>query len=169
MEKNSVKIQIKALLENVPIVRVAISSFVSNYNVTVDELVEIKTAVSEAVTNSIEHGYENIDKSDKYVVINASIIESEENILKIEIEDTGIGIDDIELATTPAYTSKPELEHAGLRFTIMQTFMDEMIIDSSKDYGTKITLKKKLKKNCSLCLKEKTENILESIKRVSAC
>ena len=77
MEKNSVKIQIKALLENVPIVRVAISSFVSNYNVTVDELVEIKTAVSEAVTNSIEHGYENIDKSDKYVVINASIIESE--------------------------------------------------------------------------------------------
>ena len=140
MEKNSVKIQIKALLENVPIVRVAISSFVSNYNVTVDELVEIKTAVSEAVTNSIEHGYENIDKSDKYVVINASIIESEENILKIEIEDTGIGIEDIELATTPAYTSKPELEHAGLRFTIMQTFMDEMIIDSSKDYGTKITL-----------------------------
>ncbi len=149
MEKNSVKIQIKALLENVPIVRVAISSFVSNYNVTVDELVEIKTAVSEAVTNSIEHGYENIDKSDKYVVINASIIESEENILKIEIEDTGIGIDDIELATTPAYTSKPELEHAGLRFTIMQTFMDEMIIDSSKDYGTKITLTKKLKKKKS--------------------
>ena len=149
MEKNSVKIQIKALLENVPIVRVAISSFISNYNVTVDELVEIKTAVSEAVTNSIEHGYENIDKSDKYVVINASIIESEENILKIEIEDTGIGIDDIELATTPAYTSKPELEHAGLRFTIMQTFMDEMIIDSSKDYGTKITLTKKLKKKKS--------------------
>ena len=149
MEKNSVKIQIKALLENVPIVRVAISSFVSNYNVTVDELVEIKTAVSEAVTNSIVHGYENIDKSDKYVVINASIIESEENILKIEIEDTGIGIDDIELATTPAYTSKPELEHAGLRFTIMQTFMDEMIIDSSKDYGTKITLTKKLKKKKS--------------------
>lgn len=149
MEKNSVKIQIKALLENVPIVRVAISSFVSNYNVTVDELVEIKTAVSEAVTNSIEHGYENIDKSDKYVVINASIIESEENILKIEIEDTGIGIEDIELATTPAYTSKPELEHAGLRFTIMQTFMDEMIIDSSKDYGTKITLTKKLKKKKS--------------------
>ena len=149
MEKNTVKIQIKALLENVPIVRVAISSFVSNYNVTVDELVEIKTAVSEAITNSIEHGYENIDKSDKYVVINASIIESEENILKIEIEDTGIGIEDIELATTPAYTSKPELEHAGLRFTIMQTFMDEMIIDSSKDYGTKITLTKKLKKKKS--------------------
>lgn len=149
MEKNSVKIQIKALLENVPIVRVAISSFVSNYNVTVDELVEIKTSVSEAVTNSIEHGYENIDKLDKYVVINASIIESEENILKIEIEDTGIGINDIELATTPAYTSKPELEHAGLRFTIMQTFMDEMIIDSSKDNGTKITLTKKLKKKKS--------------------
>ena len=62
------KYKFKALLENVPIVRVAISSFVSNYNVTVDELVEIKTAVSEAVTNSIEHGYENIDKSDKYVV-----------------------------------------------------------------------------------------------------
>ena len=150
MEKNSVKIQIKALLENVPIVRVAISSFVSNYNVTVDELVEIKTAVSEAVTNSIEHGYENIDKLDKYVVINASIIESEENILKIEIEDTGIGIDDIELVTTPTYTSKPELEHAGMGFTIMETFMDEISIDSSKDSGTTITLLKRLKKKKSI-------------------
>ena len=70
--------------------------------------------------------------------------------IKIEIIDMGIGIDDIELVTTPTYTSKPELEHAGMGFTIMETFMDEISIDSSKDSGTTITLLKRLKKKKSI-------------------
>lgn len=150
MEKNSVKIQIKALLENVPIVRVAISSFVSNYNVTVDELVEIKTAVSEAVTNAIEHGYYKILDDNSTVIVNMYISSNDYDEIKIEIIDMGIGIDDIELVTTPTYTSKPELEHAGMGFTIMETFMDEISIDSSKDSGTTITLLKRLKKKKSI-------------------
>ena len=69
--------------------------------------------------------------------------------IKIEIEDLGIGIEDVELATTPAYTSKPELEHAGMGFTIMETFMDEVFIDSKKDEGTIITLVKQIRKKKS--------------------
>lgn len=143
MEENYFKISIKALLENVAVTRVAINSFVSNLDVTVDELMDIKTAVSEAVTNSIEHGYEGIDGNNT-VDIEAYIYNRE--TVKIIIKDRGIGIDDIELATTPAYTSKPELEHAGMGFTIMEAFMDEIIIESTKDDGTKVILTKKIKK-----------------------
>lgn len=149
MYQNNMTIEVKAILENVATVRVAISSFISNLNVTIDELMDIKTAVSEAVTNSIEHGYDSIYTEDSTVLVNAYIISDEEDLVKIEVIDKGIGIDDIELATTPAYTSKPELEHAGMGFTIMENFMDEIVIDSTKMQGTIITLTKKIKKKKS--------------------
>lgn len=146
---NFLKMEIKACLENVAAARVAISTFISNLEITVDELVDIKTAVSEAVTNAIEHGYEGVLEEDSSVIINGYIESEEEDIVKIEVIDMGIGIDDIELATTPTYTSKPELEHAGMGFTIMETFMDEIIIDSTKENGTTITMMKKIKKRKS--------------------
>lgn len=149
MEKNTLKIEIKASLENVAVVRVAISTFISNLDITIDELMDIKTAVSEAVTNSIEHGYALDKKEDAIVAISAYIESDQDDLVKIEIKDSGIGIDDIELATTPTYTSKPELEHAGMGFTIMETFMDEVFIDSKKDEGTTITLTKKIRKRKS--------------------
>lgn len=149
MYQNNMTIEVKAILENVATVRVAISSFISNLNITIDELMDVKTAVSEAVTNSIEHGYDGIYTEDSTVKVNAYIISDDEDLIKIEVIDKGIGIDDIELATTPAYTSKPELEHAGMGFTIMESFMDEIVIDSSKMQGTIITLNKKLKKKKS--------------------
>lgn len=147
---NFLKLEIKARLENVAIVRVAISSFVSNLEITIDELMDIKTAVSEAVTNSIEHGYDGILDENSSVIVNSYIESKEDDIVKIEIIDMGIGIDDVELATTPTYTSKPELEHAGMGFTIMETFMDEIEIDSNKENGTVITLTKKIKKKKSV-------------------
>ena len=147
--ENFFKLEIKALIENIPCVRVAITSFVSNLSITVDELMDIKTAVSEAVTNAIEHGYYNILTDKSTVIINGYYICYEYDKVKIEVIDTGIGIDDIELATTPAYTSKPELEHAGMGFTIMETFMDEVIIDSSKGSGTIITMLKNISKKKS--------------------
>lgn len=151
-EKNKIMIQIKAMLDNVAIVRVAISSFISSLDITIDELMDIKTAVSEAVTNAIEHAYTENNKrdgKDNIVKITAYMYTGEDNLIKIEIEDFGIGIEDIETAMIPTYTSKPELEHAGMGFTIMETFMDEVLIDSIKDEGTKITLTKKLKKKKS--------------------
>ncbi|MEG2310361.1 MAG: anti-sigma F factor [Clostridia bacterium] len=149
MDKNYMQIKIKAILDNVSVVRVAITAFISNLNITIDELMDIKTAVSEAVTNSIEHGYDEMLTQSSIVEINAYIESLDEDIVKIEIIDTGKGIEDIELATTPTYTSKPELEHAGMGFTIMQTFMDEIQIDSTKLSGTNITLIKKIKKKKS--------------------
>lgn len=146
---NYINIKIKALLENVSVVRVAISTFISNVDITIDELMDIKTAVSEAVTNSIEHGYDNILDENSVVEISAYLECGDENVVKIEIKDYGIGIDDIELATSPTYTSKPELEHAGMGFTIMESFMDEIQIDSTKDQGTLVTLTKKITKKKS--------------------
>jgi stage II sporulation protein AB (anti-sigma F factor) len=146
MEKNNLKLEIKAILENVAVVRVTISSFISNLNVTIDELMDIKTAVSEAVTNVVEHAYCENTNDDKKVYIEAYIYEDVYDKVVIKIKDSGIGIEDIELATTPEYTSKPELEHAGMGFTIMQTFMDEIVIDSSVNEGTIITLTKEIRK-----------------------
>ena len=148
-EINKMKIEIKADLENVSIIRVALSSFISTLDITIDELMDIKTAISEAVTNAIEHAYPDDKKEKALVFVSAYIYSDEEDIVKVEIEDTGIGIEDIDTAMLPTYTSKPELEHAGMGFTIMETFMDEILIDSNKDEGTKITLTKKIKKKKS--------------------
>lgn len=148
-EINKMKIEIKALLDNVSIVRVALSSFISTLDITIDELMDIKTAISEAVTNAIEHAYSDDIRDSSNVVITAYIYYDDETKVKVEIEDSGVGIEDVETAMLPTYTSKPELEHAGMGFTIMETFMDEILIDSSKDKGTKITLTRKLKKKKS--------------------
>ena len=147
MEQNYLKLDIKAVLDNVSVVRVAIATFISNMDITIDELMDVKTAVSEAVTNSIEHGYDEYNQGN--VKGEAYIIQDEYDIIKIIVEDTGVGIEDIELATTPAYTSKPEMEHAGMGFTIMESFMDEILIDSVAGQGTKITLIKKIKEKKS--------------------
>lgn len=148
-EINKMKIEIKANLDNVAIIRVALSSFISTLEITIDELMDIKTAISEAVTNAIEHAYPDEKKEEALVLVSAYIYSDEEDIVKVEIEDTGIGIEDVDTAMLPTYTSKPELEHAGMGFTIMETFMDEILIDSNKDEGTKITLTKKIKKKKS--------------------
>ena len=148
-EINKMKIEIKANLDNVAIIRVALSSFISTLDITIDELMDIKTAISEAVTNAIEHAYPEEKKEEALVLVSAYIYSDEEDIVKVEIEDTGIGIEDVDTAMLPTYTSKPELEHAGMGFTIMETFMDEILIDSNKDEGTKITLTKKIKKKKS--------------------
>ena len=112
---------------------------------------EIKTAVSEAVTNSIEHAYEDVKSK---VIVTAKLYELDNmKYLSVIVEDAGKGIEDVELATTPGYTTKPELEHAGMGFTIMETFMDEIIIDSKLNCGTKITMMKKLNEKLTNSIK----------------
>ncbi len=141
---NDVYIKIKARLENISLTRVCVASFLSNTNITLDELQDIKTAVSEAVTNCIEHAYEN-DES-KYIDVEMKLAEIDQmTYYYVKIVDKGVGIEDIELATTPTYTNKPELEHAGMGFTIMETFMDEVQIDSTLGEGTTVIMTKKLK------------------------
>lgn len=141
---NKASIKIEAKLENVSMIRVMVASFLSRTNITLDELSDIKTAVSEAVTNSIEHGY-NLDNAGEVEVIIKLGELDDMTYFWVQVIDEGVGIESIELATTPTYTTKPELEHAGMGFTIMETFMDEVVIDSKVNEGTSVIMTKKLK------------------------
>ena len=141
---NKASIKIDSKLENVSLVRVMVASFLSRTNITLDELSDIKTAVSEAVTNSIEHGYNLENKGEVEVIIKLGSLD-DMTYFWVQVIDTGIDIEDIALATTPTYTTKPELEHAGMGFTIMETFMDEVVIDSKSGEGTSVIMTKKLK------------------------
>ena len=121
--------------------RIAVAAFASQLDPTIEEIADIKTAVSEAVTNCIIHGYENT-----VGIVKLHCIIKENNVI-IEVSDSGIGIEDINTAKEPLYTSKPNLERSGMGFTIMQSFMDELTIESVLNIGTKITMKKRIKQN----------------------
>lgn len=137
MVDNSIKIEFLAKSENESFARVAVAAFISQLDPTIEELTDIKTAVSEAVTNSIIHGYENNGQGT--VKIEASI---EGKNITITVEDIGLGIEDVEQAREPLYTSKPEMERSGMGFTVMETFMDEVEVCSEKGKGTKVVMKK---------------------------
>lgn len=147
--ENNMKIEIDAKLINVSTIRLAIASFISNLKITLDEIVEIKTALSEAVTNAIEHGYNNLEEGKK-VIVEIITKSFEEETIEIIVQDFGVGIEDISLAMSPEYTTKPEEEHAGIGFTIMENFMDEVVVDSTFGSGTTIKLYKKIKKKSSV-------------------
>lgn len=131
--------------ENESLARLSIAAFLMPYDPTIDELTEIKTVVSEAVTNAIIHGYEN--QTDGVVILRANI---EGNRLEIVVEDQGIGIENLDAAREPLYTTKPELERSGMGFTIMENFMDEISIITGSKRGTKISMIKHLSRNSIL-------------------
>ncbi|OUM95244.1 MAG: anti-sigma F factor [Paenibacillaceae bacterium ZCTH02-B3] len=132
-------LQFPSLSENESFARVAVAAFVSQLDPTLDELMDIKTVVSEAVTNAIIHGYEG--RPDGIVTVRATI---EGETVRIEVEDQGKGIEDIEQARQPLYTSKPELERSGMGFTIIENFMDETEIVSAPGKGTLIRMAKRI-------------------------
>ena len=138
--KNKLKLKFSAISENESFARLAVASFCSNTNLTIEDITDIKTAVSEGVTNCIVHGY---DGKDGEVEINVEIMEGE---IHIEIIDWGVGIENVEEAQKPFYTSKPESERSGMGFTVMEGFMDKMIDESKLGEGTKVTLIKKISK-----------------------
>ncbi len=138
---NEMKLEFISKSANESFARIAVAAFASQLDPTIEEIADIKTAVSEAVTNSIIHGYEN---TLGIIKINCRL---EKNSIIIEISDSGKGIEDINLAQEPLYTSKPDLERSGMGFTIMQSFMDEVNIESVVNIGTKVTMKKSIKQN----------------------
>lgn len=139
MYDNMVKIEFLSKSQNEGFARVAVAAFVSQLDPTIEELTDVKTAVSEAVTNSIIHGY---GEKGGLVQIEAMIEGTE---LTIKISDEGVGIDNIDLAMQPLYTSRPDLERSGMGFTVMETFMDKLEVISEKDKGTQIIMKKVFK------------------------
>ncbi|MED4400792.1 anti-sigma F factor [Metabacillus fastidiosus] len=144
--RNEMNLQFSALSQNESFARVTVAAFIAQLDPTMNELTEIKTVVSEAVTNAIIHGYDNSPDGIVYI----SVI-LEDSIVKLTIRDEGIGITDIEEARQPLYTTKPELERSGMGFTIMENFMDEIKIESNEEKGTAITLVKHLSKSKALC------------------
>jgi len=125
----------ESLPENISFARVAIAAFISPFDPTVGETSDIKTAVSEAVTNAVIHG-----GPDPFEMI----LTSHEKKFTIEVSDTGIGINDIEAARQPLFTTKQDMERSGLGFTVMESFMDTVTVDSTPGQGTTITLAKTL-------------------------
>ncbi len=138
---NEMKLEFVSKASNEAFARVAVAAFVSQLDPTIEELADIKTAVSEAVTNCIIHGYEN----KKGIVKIVGYLKENEVIL--EISDNGKGIENIEVAKEPLFTTKPNLERSGMGFTIMENFMDSMEIESILGLGTKVTMSKKIKPN----------------------
>lgn len=136
---NIMEVKFSAKSENESFARVIVASFASKLDPTLDEIADIKTAVSEAVTNSIIHGYDE-DES-KFVNIRCEI---EDKTITISVEDFGNGIEDLDMAMQPLYTSKPELERSGMGFTVMESFMDNIEVSSKKGEGTKVIMKKKI-------------------------
>ncbi|MCL2198128.1 MAG: anti-sigma F factor [Defluviitaleaceae bacterium] len=135
-----IKLEIEALPENVAMARVVASSFITKFDPTVEQLTEFKTAVSEAVTNAIIHGYSD-KRSGEFVTLTLSAKGRE---ITAKIIDNGVGIEDVEAAKEPLFTTKPEMERSGLGFTVMESFMSKVEINSKKGEGTTITLVKEL-------------------------
>ncbi|HWO98630.1 MAG TPA: anti-sigma F factor [Bacillus sp. (in: firmicutes)] len=145
--KNEMHLQFSALSQNESFARVTVAAFVTQLNPTMDEVTEIKTVVSEAVTNAIIHGYDNNPNGTVYI----SVYLIDEGTIEMVIKDEGMGIENVEEAKQPLYTTKPELERSGMGFTIMENFMDEISIQSSVSKGTTLYLKKHLTKSKALC------------------
>lgn len=139
MFKNYMEIEFSSKPQNESFARVAVASFISQLDPTIEEITDVKTAVSEAVTNAIIHGYDNKDG----IVKIETIIEGSE--VTVIVSDSGTGIENIELAMQPLYTSRPDLERSGMGFTVMETFMDSLKVESEKGKGTKVIMKKVFK------------------------
>lgn len=141
---NEMRLEFLSKSSNESFARITVAAFVAQLDPTIEEISDIKTSVSEIVTNSIIHAY---DSNDEIIKIHSYIID---NCVIIEISDTGKGIEDVEMARKPLYTSKAELERSGMGFTIVESFMDELKVESIVGLGTKVTMKKIIKKEQNL-------------------
>ena len=136
--QNEMKLIFDARSVNESFARVAVSAFIAELNPTLDEIADIKTAVSEAVTNAIIHGYHSPTQKVELVCR----IHGQE--VEIVVSDEGVGIADVKKAMEPFYTTKPELERSGMGFSFMEAFMDRLDVESAPGCGTKVHMVRKL-------------------------
>lgn len=136
--KQEMKLEIDSIPSNESFARVVVAAFLTRLNPTMEEVADIKTAVSEAVTNAIIHGYRNeVHK----IVIEAAV---QEDVFEVSIEDFGVGIENIEKAMEPLYTTRQDLERSGMGFVFMEAFMDTIKVESEIGKGTRVTMTKKI-------------------------
>lgn len=138
--QNEMELRFQSLSGNEGFARAVAAAFASQLNPSIEELSDIRTAVSEAVTNAIIHGYEQ--RTDRIVLMQITICDGD---LTITVHDDGCGIADIELARKPFYTSKPELERSGMGFSVMEAFMDAVTVTSEPGQGTTVTMQKRIR------------------------
>ena len=132
------RMEIESLSRNEEFARVVVSVFMARMNPTLEELDDVKTAVSEAVTNAVIHGYQG---NGGIIYLEVEILKQE---MKVTVRDTGIGIPNIVQAMEPMFTTDPEGERSGMGFSFMEAFMDEVRVESEPDKGTVVTMKKKI-------------------------
>ena len=137
---NQMKLEFLSVPENEGFARVAVSAFAVQLDPTLDVLADIKTAVSEAVTNAIVHGY-----ADGTGIVTVSAALRDDGILDIAVADQGRGIPDISQAMQPFFTTQPEKERSGMGFSVMQTFMDRVTVESCPGEGTTVRMQKRLR------------------------
>ena len=137
---NEMKLEFKGVPENEGFARVAVSAFAVQLDPTLDALADIKTAVSEAVTNAIVHGYSDAPGN---VTVTAAL--RDDGVLEVAVIDKGKGIADIAQAMQPFYTTQPEKERSGMGFSVMQTFMDRVTVESELGQGTAVRMLKRLR------------------------
>jgi anti-sigma F factor len=142
---NRMEVKFDAVLENEPFARTVVASFIAPMNPTMDELIEIKTILSEGVTNAMIHGYEGITKQEVKIKV---VTENRE--ITITIEDKGKGIENIEQAKIPLFTTKGYLERSGMGLTIIESLSDRLEIHSSIGLGTTLVIHKMLKEEQSV-------------------
>jgi stage II sporulation protein AB (anti-sigma F factor) len=140
-ETNAMKFEFLSRSVNESFARVAVAAFVAQLDPTLDELADIKTAVSEAVTNCIVHAYK-----DGIGTIYITVKIYEDSRVRIIVRDRGCGIEDVPRAMEPMFTTSPSGDRAGLGFTVMQSFMSKMRVKSRVNFGTTVTMEKKLSK-----------------------
>ncbi|MBE5787909.1 MAG: anti-sigma F factor [Clostridiales bacterium] len=138
--RNQMKLEFLSVPENEGFARVAVSAFAVQMDPTLEVLADIKTAVSEAVTNAIVHGY-----GDGMGMVEISAKLDDNGIMEIAVSDQGRGIADIEKAMEPFFTTQPEKERSGMGFSVMQTFMDAVMVESEMGKGTTVRMEKRLK------------------------
>ena len=140
---NTMSMQIPAKSENESFARAVVAAFCVGLNPTVDEIGDIKTAVSEAVTNCVVHAYQKRQSNDDLITIKCKLYD---NMLEITISDNGVGISHIDQAMEPFYTTEPGDERSGMGFTVMQSFMDKISVNNRDGGGTVVTMQKNFTK-----------------------
>ncbi len=139
MYDNQMQLQFMSLSQNEAFARSVAGAFITQLNPTLEQLTDVRTAISEAVTNCVIHGYRN---SPGIIFLEAAI---EGSVCTFIIKDNGVGIPDVDLARQPFYTSHPELERSGMGFTVMETFMEDVMVTSEPGEGTTVTMKKTIR------------------------
>lgn len=142
VQENHMQVSFDAKSVNEGLARMIVTAFMADMNPTLDQIADVKTAVSEAVTNAIIHGYEDEGKQVELTC------DQNGQQLVVTVEDHGVGIENLKKAMQPFYTSKPELERSGMGFAFMEAFMDKVEVRSKKGEGTRVVMWKYIERDC---------------------